>query len=59
MMNMSFIAMTMKAKNTLQLYNEQLEGKGDNIYSDGGVSINVKDDNKLELSFSFNDYKYN
>lgn len=47
------LPMTMKAKNTLQLYNEKLEGNGDNIYSDGGVSINVKDDNKLELSFLY------
>ena len=47
------LPMTMKAKNTLQLYNEKLEGNGDNIFSEDGVSIIIKEDNKLELSYLY------
>ena len=46
------LPLTMKAKNSLLLYNEKLEGNT-NIYSDGGVSIVVKEDNKLELSYLY------
>lgn len=47
------LPLTMKAKNTLLLYNEKLEGKLNNIYAESGVSIIVKDDQKLELSMLF------
>ena len=47
------LPMTIKAKNTLQLYNEKLEGNGDNIFSEDGVSIIIKEDNKLELSYLY------
>lgn len=46
-------SMTMVAKNTLMLYNEKLEGNGENIYQKDGVSIIVKDDKKLELSYLY------
>ena len=46
------LPLTMKAKNSLLLYNEKLEGNK-NIYSDGGVSMIVKEDNKLELSYLY------
>ena len=46
------LPLTMKAKNSLLLYNEKLEGNK-NIYSDSGVSIIVKKDNKLELSYLY------
>ena len=46
------LPLTMKAKNSLLLYNEKLEGNK-NIYSDSGVSIIVKEDNKLELSYLY------
>ena len=44
--------LTMKAKNSLLLYNEKLEGNK-NIYSNSGVSIIVKEDSKLELSYLY------
>lgn len=47
------LPMTMKAKNTLLIYNEKLEGNGGNIYADGGVSLIVKDDQTLELSYLY------
>jgi hypothetical protein len=47
------LPLTMKAKNTLLLYNEKLEGNLNNIYADSGVSIIVKEDQKLELSMLF------
>ena len=47
------LPLTMKAKNSLLLYNEKLEGRGKNIYQDSGISIIVKEDNKLELSFLY------
>ena len=50
---MNTLPLTMKAKNTLLIYNEKLEGNADNVFADGGVSIIVKDDNKLELSYLF------
>ena len=46
------LPLTMKAKNSLLLYNEKLEGNK-NIYFDSGVSIIVKEDNKLELSYLY------
>ena len=46
------LPLTMKAKNSLLLYNEKLEGNR-NVYKDSGVSIIVKDDNKLELSYLY------
>lgn len=42
----------MRAKNTLKLYCDKLEGK-DMIYSEDGVSVVVKDDSELELSYLF------
>ena len=50
---MNTLPLTMKAKNSLLIYNDKLEGNADNIYSDDGVSIIVKEDNKLELSYLF------
>ena len=50
---MNTLPLTMKAKSSLLLYNDKLEGNADNIYSDDGVSIIVKEDNKLELSYLF------
>lgn len=50
---MNTLPLTMKAKNSLLIYNEKLEGNAPNIYSQDGVSIIVKDDNKLELSYLF------
>lgn len=50
---MNTLPLTMKAKNSLMLYNDELEGNLNNIYKDSGVSIVVKDDNKLELSYLF------
>lgn len=47
------LPLTMKAKNTLLLYNEKLEGNGDNVFTDGGVSVIIKEDNGLELSFLY------
>ena len=46
------LPLTMKAKNSLLLYNEKLEGNK-NIYSNSGVSIIVKEDSKLELSYLY------
>ena len=50
---MNTLPLTMKAKNTVTLYDQKLEGNTKNIYSDGGVSIVVKEDNKLELSYLY------
>ena len=50
---MKTLPLTMKAKNSLLLYNEKLEGNIDNIYRDSGVSIIIKDDDELELSYLF------
>ena len=50
---MNTLPLTMKAKNSLLLYNDKLEGNVDNIYQDGGVSVVVKEDHKLELSYLF------
>ena len=50
---MNTLPLTMKAKNTITLYNEELEGNKDNIYKSDGVSIIVKEDNTLELSLMF------
>ena len=47
------LPLTMKAKNSVLLYNEKLEGNTSNIYSGGGISIIVKEDNKLELSYLY------
>ena len=51
-MRIGTLPLTMKAKNSLLLYNEKLEGNK-NIYSDSGVSIIVKEDSKLELSYLY------
>lgn len=51
--SMNTLPLTMKAKNSLMLYNDELEGNLNNIYRDSGVSIVVKEDNKLELSYLF------
>ena len=51
--SMNTLPLTMKAKNSLMLYNDELEGNLNNIYKDSGVSIVVKEDNKLELSYLF------
>ena len=50
---MNTLPLTMKAKNSLLLYNDKLEGNAYNIYQDGGVSVVVKEDHKLELSYLF------
>lgn len=50
---MNTLPLTMKAKNSLLIYNEKLEGNVPNIYNQDGVSIIVKDDDKLELSYLF------
>lgn len=42
----------MRAKNTLKLYNDKLENKY-TIFSEDGVSVAVKDDCELELSYLF------
>ena len=47
------LPLTMKAKNALLLYNDKLEGNADNIFMDKGVSVIVKDDNTLELSYLY------
>lgn len=47
------LPLTMKAKNTLLIYNEKLEGNGKNVYSEGGVSIIVKNNQELNLSFLY------
>ncbi len=44
--------MGMRAKNTLKLYTDRLEGN-DKIFSGEGVSVCVKNDSKLELSYLF------
>ncbi len=51
--SMNTLPLTIKAKNSLMLYNDELEGNLNNIYKDSGVSIVVKEDNKLELSYLF------
>ena len=50
---MGTLPLTMKARNTVLLYNEKLEGNGTNLYQEAGISIVVKDDDKLEPSFLF------
>lgn len=50
---MGTLPLTMKAKNSLLIYNEKLEGNADKVFMKDGVSIIVKEDNKLELSFMF------
>lgn len=50
---MGTLPLTMKAKNSLLIYNEKLEGHADKVFMKDGVSIIVKEDNKLELSFLF------
>ena len=47
------LPLTMKAKNSVLLYNDKLEGKGNNIYQDSGVSIIVKEYQDLELSYLY------
>ena len=47
------LPLTMKAKNSLLLYNDKLEGNAKNIFMDKGVSVIVKDDNTLELSYLY------
>lgn len=43
----------MRGKNTISLYNDVLEKKDQIIYSGDGVSVIVKKDSKLELSYLF------
>ena len=50
---MGTLPLTMKAKNSLLIYNEKLEGNADKVFMKDGVSIIVKEDSKLELSFLF------
>ena len=50
---MKSLPLTMKAKNTILLYNEKLEGHGDEIYQQDGVSLRVIDNQILELSYMF------
>lgn len=50
---MKSLPLTMKAKNTILLYNEKLEGRGDEIYQQDGVSLRVIDNQILELSYMF------
>ena len=50
---MGTLPLTMKAKNTLLTYNEKLEGNLDKVFTKDGVSILVKEDNTLELSYLF------
>ena len=50
---MGTLPLTMKAKNTLLTYNEKLEGKIDKVFTKDGVSILIKEDNTLELSYLF------
>lgn len=50
---MGTLPLTMKAKNSLLIYNEKLEGNADKVFMKDGVSVIVKEDNKLELSFLF------
>lgn len=47
------LPLTMRAKNSLLLYNEKLEGKSNGLYQKDGVSICVKNNQDLELSFLF------
>ena len=47
------LPLTMKAKNTLLNYNEKLEDNSDNIYQQDGVSIRVSEEQKLELSYLY------
>ena len=47
------LPLTMKAKNSLTLYNEKLEGRGEDIYLSNGVSVIIKDDPRLELSLLY------
>lgn len=50
---MGTLPLTMKAKNSLLIYNEKLEGNADKVFMKDGVSVIVKEDSKLELSFLF------
>ncbi len=44
----------MRGKNTIRLYNDRLEAKsGIKIYNEEGVSVMVKNDSELELSYLF------
>lgn len=43
----------MRGKNTLRLYNDKLEQKRWHIFSEDGVSVVVKEDSELELSYLF------
>lgn len=45
--------MAMRGRNSVQLMNDRLENKYPMILSDEGVSVVVKDDRKLELSYTF------
>ncbi len=42
----------MRAKNTLKLYNDKLENKY-TVFSEDGVSVIIKEDSELELSYLF------
>lgn len=43
----------MRGKNTLRLYTDQLEGKNHKILSNEGISVVIKYDQELELSYLF------
>ncbi len=45
--------MGMRGRNTVNLYCDKLENKYPLILQDGGVSVIVKDDSELELSYTF------
>ena len=45
--------MAMRGRNSVQLYNDRLENKYPLILSDEGVSVVVKEDSELELSYTF------
>ncbi|MCH5151394.1 MAG: acyl-CoA reductase [Clostridiales bacterium] len=45
--------MAMRGRNSVQLYNDKLENKYPLILNDEGVSVVVKEDRELELSYTF------
>ncbi|MCH5153103.1 MAG: acyl-CoA reductase [Clostridiales bacterium] len=45
--------MAMRGRNSVQLYNDRLENKYPLILSEDGVSVVVKEDSELELSYTF------
>ena len=45
--------MAMRGRNSVQLYNDRLENKYPLVLCDDGVSVVVKEDSELELSYTF------